>query len=218
MTENKIQSPLNLRISINKNLIAEMPLVTFPGTITVADTPEKADMAVEALSKERTVGFDTETKPSFKKGKTNKVALMQISTESHCYLFRLNKTGITDSLRRFIENPDITKVGLSLKDDFMVMHRSDEFTPGSFIDLQTYVSRYHITDMSLQRIYAILFGERISKHQRLSNWEADTLTDNQQAYAAIDAWACLRIYRHLKSGMFNPAESPYILTPQPEEQ
>lgn len=143
---------------------------------------------------------------------------MQISTESHCYLFRLNKTGITDSLRRFIENPGITKVGLSLKDDFMVMHRSDEFTPGSFIDLQTYVSRYHISDMSLQRIYAILFGERISKHQRLSNWEADTLTDNQQAYAAIDAWACLRIYRHLKSGMFNPAESPYILTPQPEEQ
>ena len=86
-----------------------------------------------------------------------------------------------------------------------------ELDPQGFIDLQEYVKYFHISDISLQKIYAIIFGERISKTQRLTNWEAPTLTEAQQTYAAIDAWACLRLYRRLRSGNFHPDESPYIV-------
>ncbi len=204
----------NIVISIDKASIAVLPLETFAGKITVVDTPEKVAAAVDVLMREKVVGFDTETRPSFKKGKVNHVALMQFSTSGHCFLFRVNKIGITPELRSFIENPDIIKVGLSLKDDFSVMHRSDDFSPSSFIDLQHYVNQFHIADLGLQRIYAILFGRRISKHQRLTNWEAEELSEGQQIYAAIDAWACLRIYRYLRSGKFIPSESPYIRQPE----
>lgn len=204
-----------ISISIDKAVIADLPVVVFPGKIEVIDTEEKAERAVAELMEEKVVGFDTETRPSFRKGKVNNVALMQIATAGKCYLFRINILGITPALRMFIEDSAVVKVGLSLKDDFMVMHRSEMFNPAAFIDLQSFVKQYHIVDMSLQRIYAILFGERISKHQRLTNWEAPELTDGQQAYAAIDAWASLRIYNHLNSGLFKPEESRYILKDTP---
>lgn len=202
-------------ISIPKAAISEMEAVTFPGMITIVDTPQLAAEAVGALENETLVGFDTETKPAFRKGQTNPVALMQVATDTHCYLFRLNLLGMNPDVKRFLENGNITKIGLSLKDDFFVMHRSAEFEPKGFIDLQNFVRRYRIADCSLQRIYAILFGQRISKAQRLSNWEAPRLTPAQQSYASIDAWACLRIYRHLTADLFDPDASPYLRTPAP---
>lgn len=105
-------------------------------------------------------------------------------------------------------------MGLSLKDDFHQLHRLREFEPGGFIELQKLVRDYHITDSSLQKIYGIIFGERISKGQRLTNWEAPVLAQSQQAYASLDAYACLKIYNTLKSGLFVPADSPYIVSPQ----
>ncbi|MBD5186001.1 MAG: 3'-5' exonuclease domain-containing protein 2 [Bacteroidales bacterium] len=196
-------------ISIPKSVLAEMEPVVFSGSITIVTTPEQAAEAVRALEKESLVGFDTETKPSFRKGQSHPVALMQVSTASHSYLFRLNELGMNPDVKRFLENSGITKIGLSLKDDFFVMHRSADFEPQGFVDLQPFVKKYGIADCSLQRIYAILFGQRISKGQRLSNWEAPVLTRAQQCYAAIDAWACLKIYEYLTSGSFDPASSPY---------
>lgn len=196
-------------LSIAKDAIARMPLVTFSGKITVVDTEEKAHQALDYLEQQPIVGFDTETRPSFRKGVTHKVALIQISTDDHCYLFRINITGVIDRLRRFLENDSIVKVGLSLKDDFLVLHKVSDMLPLGFIDLQHFVGDYAIADASLQRIYAIIFQQRISKSQRLTNWEDQNLSDAQQHYAAIDAWACLRIYNHLTSGNFNPEQSPY---------
>lgn len=186
-----------------------MPQCTYPAQITVVDSTAEAIAALRALSKEKIVGFDTETRPSFHKGRTHKMALMQISTTERTFLFRLNKIGICQQLKDFLQNPDILKIGLSIHDDFSVFRRSEEFEPKGFIDLQDMVKHYQISDISLQKIYAILFGERISKAQRLSNWEAETLTDAQKAYAALDAWACLKIYNYLKSGEFKPQNSPY---------
>ncbi len=208
----------NIELSIDKAIVANMPRVEFHGNITLVDTVEKVAPAVEVLGRASVVGFDTETRPSFRKGQVNHVALMQISTDEECFLFRHNRIGMTNALRAFIENADITKVGLSLRDDFTVMHRSDNFAPAGFIDLQNLVKQYNIADLALQRIYAILFGERISKHQRLTNWEADVLTPAQQTYAAIDAWACLRIYKYLKSGDFDPTASPYIRHTEANEE
>lgn len=200
-------------LSITKEQLASLPTVTYPGHIMVVNTAEQAKSALETIRRYSVVGFDTETKPSFRKGHTNQVALIQISTGDCCYLFRINKFGFTQELKEFIEDESIIKVGLSLKDDFHVLHKLHNFSPNSFIDLQEMVKDFCIRDCSLQKIYGIIFNERISKSQRLSNWEASLLTPPQQAYASIDAWACIKIYNHLTSGNFNPEKSKYIYTP-----
>lgn len=197
-------------ITITKDQLASLPTVTFPGRITVIDSVEDAAVALAQLRRHPVVGFDTETKPSFRKGRTNTVSLIQISTDSHCYLFRINHTGLSEEIRAFMEDPSVVKVGLSLKDDFHVLHKLADFEPAGFIELQDYVKQFYITDCSLQKIYGIIFDQRISKSQRLSNWEADSLTQSQQIYASIDAWACLQIYNHLQAGLFTPEESHYL--------
>jgi ribonuclease D len=199
----------NLVLSISKEQLAALPTVVYPGNTVVINTAEQADSALDEIRKYAVVGFDTETKPSFKKGCTNQVALIQISTGSCCYLFRINKTGLTEHIKELLEDESIIKVGLSLRDDFHVLHKNHNFVPKSFVDLQDLVKDYNFNDCSLQKIYGILFNERISKSQRLSNWEASSLSKPQQAYASIDAWACLKIYNYLKSGLFNPDASPY---------
>jgi ribonuclease D len=199
-------------ITITKEQLTLLPIVSFPGHITVINSHDEALCAISELRKHQVVGFDTETKPSFRKGRTNTVALIQISTSTDCFLFRINRIGFPNELRALMEDANIIKIGLSLKDDFHVLHKLADFTPAGFIELQDFVKKYDIIDCSLQKIYGIIFDQRISKSQRLSNWEADTLTTSQQVYASIDAWACLRIYTHLKSGNFNPTGSPYRIT------
>ena len=187
-----------IRRSINKEEVKDMPKAVFPGQIHVVQTPQEAERAVAYLKKCSILGIDSETRPSFTKGQSHKVALLQISSEECCFLFRLNMTGLTQPLVDLLENPGIIKVGLSLKDDFMMLHKRAPFNQQSCIELQDYVRQFGIQDKSLQKIYAILFKEKISKSQRLSNWEADVLSDGQKQYAATDAWACLNIYNLLQ--------------------
>ena len=184
----------------------------------MVDSKEDADSAARILAQETLIGFDTETKPSFKRGQSHQVALLQLSTHSTCFLFRLNHIGLPESVKDVLENENITKVGLSIHDDFHNLHKMCALNPGGFIDLQTYVKQFLIADNSLARIYAILFGHRISKGQRLTNWEADELSSHQQAYAALDALACIRIYDHLNAGKFDPEASPYFKILPPEEE
>lgn len=205
---------MSVTLSISKQQLAELPTVSYPGTIVVVNTRDEARAAMEKIRHCTVTGFDTETRPSFRKGQTNNVALVQISTGDTCYLFRVNKLGITDELIGYMEDEAVTKVGLSLRDDFHVMRRGGEFEPKGFIDLQNYVKDYSIIDCSLQKIYGILFNQRISKSQRLTNWEASQLTYPQQLYASIDAWACLNIYDFLSSGKFIPDDSPYAVQPE----
>ena len=209
---------LPYQLSITKEQLKELPVAMFPGEITVVETPEQEEEAFARLSQYDTVGFDTETRPSFRKGKVNNVSLIQVSTDDHCFLFRINKLGFTPAIRRFMENGAILKIGLSLKDDFNVLHRNSDFAPDGFIDLQQFVKEYAIRDLALSKIYGIIFDQRISKSQRLSNWEAPVLTEGQQIYASIDAWACLRIYNRLRSGEFHPEDSPYRYVPEEPEQ
>ena len=183
---------------IDKNEISTMPTVTFEGRIITIDTPQAVDQAIMALSNEAYVGIDTETRPSFRKGVQHDVSLIQLSTPDTCFLIRLNRTGIPDSLVKFLENKQIAKIGLSLHDDYQGLCKRRKFKAGNFIDLQKEVGQYGIEEMSLQKIFAIIFGQRISKSQQLTNWENDVLTDKQKIYAATDAWACLKIYNELK--------------------
>lgn len=188
-----------LKETITKAEIAGMPKVLFPGRVFVINAESEAEKAVAYLKAQRIVGVDTETRPSFKRGTTHKVALLQISTADTCFLFRLNRIGMPDCLQEFLQS-DTLKIGLSLKDDFNSLRKREDVHPdrGNWIELQDYVGRFGIKDMSLQKIYANLFGQKISKNQRLSNWEADVLSESQKLYAATDAWACVEIYNCLE--------------------
>ena len=188
-----------LQNKIRKETLADMPKVEFTGRIFVICTEVEARKAVEYLNDYRIVGVDTETKPSFRKGSNHKVALLQISTEDTCFLFRLNMLGLPDYLEDFLQN-DVLKVGLSLKDDFTMLSSRNQGDPrkGNWVELQDYVTTFGIENKGLQKLYGLLFGEKVSKGQQLTNWEADVLTEAQQQYAAIDAWACLKIYNYLE--------------------
>lgn len=188
-----------IKRAISKAEISVLPVVTFGGRIVTIQTVTDAEKAIDYLLTQKMVGVDTETRPSFVSGKSYKVSLLQVSTDEVCFLFRLNYIGFPQCIQRFIEDEKVMKIGLSLKDDFGALHKRSNFEPGEFIELQEYVRQFGIDDLSLQKIYAILFGQRISKNQRLSNWEAEVLNDRQKIYAATDAWACLMIYRFMEN-------------------
>lgn len=181
----------------DKTLITALPVVEFPGRIITILTAGEAERAVDYLLTQPILGIDTETRPAFRTGKTYKVALLQVSTHDTCFLFRLNRIGVTPAIIRLLENTTVPMVGLSLSNDLLSLHHRADFKPGMFVDLQNEVGRLGIQDQSLQKLYANLFHEKISKRQRLTNWEADALTNRQCLYAATDAWTCIRLYEEI---------------------
>jgi ribonuclease D len=198
----------------DKHLISDLEVAQFEGRIIVILTSGETEKAVRYLLAQPMLGLDTETKPSFKRGQQNTVALLQVATEDTCFLFRLNHTGMTPALKRLLEDTTVKKIGLSWHDDLNALHRLDKFNAGTFIDIQTYVRELGIEDQSLQKLYANLFERKISKRQQLSNWEADVLNDKQKLYAATDAWACLQLYKELTRLL---TTKDYQLVIQPED-
>ena len=188
-----------LQQTISKECISEMQVEEYKGKIVLVETEEAAEQAVSFLMSRPIVGFDTETRPSFQKGKSYLVSLIQLATADTCFLFRLQNMGICPALVSFFEAENVCKVGLSLKDDFCALRKRCEVEPKNFIELQNFVKPFGIEEASLQKVYAILFNKKISKSKRLTNWNAEELTDAQQQYAALDAWACLRIYETLNN-------------------
>ena len=182
---------------ITKEEVNLLPVIQFEGKITLVDEMSKVKPAITELRRYSIVGIDTETRPSFTRGTHHKVSLVQISTLQHCFLFRLNFIDLPNELAEFLSDKSITKIGLSLRDDLAGLNRRHSFKPDGFIDIQTIARNYGILELSLQKIYAILFGKKISKAQRLTNWENHELTEQQQRYAATDAWASLQIYLQL---------------------
>lgn len=205
-------------ITIGKEALAALPAEECRDkTVMIVDDFTKLAPAIDDLRHAEIVGFDTETRPSFRKGQHYDVALIQLATPESCYLFRTNIIGYPKQLIDILQDPEVLKVGLSIHDDFHNLRKVTEIEPRNFIDLQSFVKDFKIVDNSLSRLYGILFGKRISKGQRLSNWEAPELTEAQQAYAALDAFACIRIYQELTRGNFDPRTSPYLtLPPEPE--
>ena len=185
------------KIKISKEIIATLPIETFPGKIVVIDNERDADNAVLQLNNESIIGFDTETRPTFKKGKSNHVALIQLSTHDTCYLFRINRIGFTPAIKNLLENESLLKVGISLKDDFCMLNRlnSGQFIPRNFIELQKFVKKYNIEDQSLQKIYGIVIGKKISKAtiiqlgRRSSYRKSTTLCSDR----------CLELHKNIRS-------------------
>ncbi len=186
-----------IKPKISKEEVNELPIVIFGGEVKVIDHDDKVSEAIQILRQHNMVGIDTETKPSFKKGLLHKVSLLQISTEDICFLFRLNKIVFPKELGDFLSDKSVKKIGLALKDDFNGLNKHLRFMPENIVDLQSIVKSYGILELGLQKIFAIVFNQKISKSQRLTNWESPELTEQQQRYAATDAWAALMIYKQL---------------------
>jgi ribonuclease D len=182
---------------IEKKDLCSLSNIVFPGKIVVINSISAAENAVKCLSKCDVLGFDTETKPAFRKGQKHAIALLQLSSDTVSYLFRLHAIGIPDSLVRLLENEVVKKIGVAVHDDIKGLQRLRKLKPNGFIDLQKIVASYGIEDKSVQKIAAIVLNARVSKAQRLTNWENEQLTKLQQLYAATDAWVCREIYVQL---------------------
>ena len=182
---------------INKDLLQWMPIAAFEGEVVVVDQEEQVAEAVAYLRTQKTVGVDTEARPSFQRGIHYPTALVQIASHERCYLFRLTHIGMPQELADFFADETVCKVGLAFKDDINGLRRRRNFTPANCIDIQKMVTQYGIFDMGLQKLFAICFGKKISKTQQLTNWENSHLTPEQARYASTDAWATLLIYEDL---------------------
>lgn len=185
--------------SITKEQLRELPLFQFKGKSYVIDSPLALRAHIEKLSCQEVLGFDTETKPSFKKGKVNTVALLQLSTADEAFIFRLHHLGLQDELIALLSNPSIIKVGTAIRDDIRHLQKLRPFDPAGFVELQDYVKKFGIESNGLSSLSGIVMNSRISKSQQLSNWETESLTEAQTLYAATDAWACREIYLKLRS-------------------
>lgn len=182
---------------ISKDLLQWMPIAAFEGEVVVVDKEEQVAEAVAYLRTQKTVGVDTEARPSFQRGIHYPTALVQIASHERCYLFRLTHIGMPQELADFFADKNICKVGLAFQDDINGLRKRRNFTPANCIDIQKMVTQYGIFDLGLQKLFAICFGKKISKAQQLTNWENSHLTPEQARYASTDAWATLLIYEDL---------------------
>lgn len=193
----KIRQMETLFRNTPKQLISTLPKAEFKGKIVVVHSKREVKSAIDFLKRQPIVGIDTETRPSFRRGLVYQVALLQISTLDICFLFRLNMIGLPAEVTELLESTEIKKIGLSLKDDLSLLKRRATFQPQGFIDLQDFVKTMGIEDMSLQKLYANVFREKISKSAQLTNWENTVLTESQKMYAATDAYTTLRLFLRL---------------------
>lgn len=182
---------------ISKEELNELPIQGFEGQIVVIDSVRDVVKVTPALKNESMLGFDTETRPSFKKGKKNRVALLQLSTEDTAFIFRLNKIGLPQQLVEILSDQNIQKAGVAIKDDISALRELSDFKPAGFVEIQEKVKEFNIENFGLKKLSGLLLGFRISKAQQTSNWEADQLTDAQIKYAATDAWVSLEIFNKL---------------------
>jgi ribonuclease D len=187
-----------LRISITAEEINNLPLRTFHGKTTVISDPDQLVRAVKDIESNEVVGFDTETRPSFKKGQVFQVSLLQLAIPKKVFLIRLNQTGVTRELAALFSNPKIIKTGVGIRDDLKALQKLRNFEPARCYDLSTLAKKAGLQVESVKKLTALLLGFRISKSAQTSNWEVVTFTKKQIEYAATDAWVCLELFHKLK--------------------
>lgn len=183
--------------TITNDEASNLPVARFEGETIVVESEAEVAAACAYLREHTLLGFDTETRPSFVPRTSNRVALLQLYGGSRCYLFRLNRIGLPKEVANLLSDERIVKVGVAVRNDITGLMQLRHFTARGFVDLQDEVGRYGIENKSLRKIAGIVLGHKISKAQRLSNWEANTLTQQQIVYAATDAWACIEIFEVL---------------------
>jgi len=186
--------------SITHEELDSFELSWFKGEIVVIDSMERFNNNFSRLLGSGLLGFDTETRPSFKKGQKNKVSLIQLANENLACLIRVNIIGIPEQVLKLLADPNVVKAGVAVHDDLRFLRGSKKYSPSGFVDLQSFVKDYGIQSSGLKKLAGIVLGFKISKRQQVTNWEAEELTEAQQIYAATDAWVCHQIYKKLVNG------------------
>lgn len=192
----------NYSQEVTKEAIDQLPLIQFEGKIVIISDQEKIASAVKEIKKHPIVGFDTESRPAFKKGEYYPVSLLQIAIPEKVFLFRLQYTGFTKSLKGIFEDPGIIKTGISIRDDIKELKKRSPFEQERIVELNELAKQLQIPHAGVKKLAAIILGGKISKRQQTTNWENYTLTEKQKVYAATDAWVCLEIYRKLEGRGF----------------
>ncbi len=188
--------PLRERISTEE--VNALPMRAYEGTIELIDKPEQVEEAVREIEQYNIVGFDTESRPAFKKGESYPVSLLQFATPKKAYLFRVNLIGMPPGVNRLLSNPKLIKLGIALHDDIKDLRRLGVSNPQGYQDIHSFIKDKGVINTGLRKLAAMILGFRISKSQQTSNWENEVLNERQQVYAATDAWVCLEIYEKLK--------------------
>jgi ribonuclease D len=202
----KPMSDTSTPLHITKDAINHLPMKQYEGPIHLIRMPDDAAEAVEKLKTETLLGFDTETRPSFRVGEYYQPSLLQLATGQEVFLFQLKRTGLTAGLRDVLSNPDILKSGVSIKDDLSELRKLADFEPAGFVELATCAKKAHIKNLGLRGLAALLLGFRISKREQVSNWAKNELTESQLRYAATDAWLGREIYLHMDGlGLIRPS-------------
>ncbi len=197
MTQSPTKSEAIEPTTISNEEIQLLPMRTFSGEIILVQSESELAAVISILAQNDVLGFDTETRPSFKKGEFHKVALMQLAVPGKVFLVQIHKTGLPESLTKILADPKIIKTGVAIRDDIKALQKFRRFHPEGFVDLSVVAREKGIGVESVKKLTALLLGFRISKTAQTSNWEMPTLTEKQIEYAATDAWVCLEIYRKL---------------------
>lgn len=200
---------MTYRSTIDNDSVAALEAARFGGRIVIVDKMEDVEAAYNDLKSHTMIGFDTETRPSFRAGVSYKVGLLQLSTPDTCYLIRLSHIRLDNRILKILGSRQILKVGADVSGDIRALHALRNFNADGFVDLQVEASRWGIEEKSLRKLSAIVLNKRVSKAQRLSNWEAESLTPQQQEYAATDAWICPEILKELQR--VEPKAEPYTI-------
>ncbi len=190
---------IEFKPDISKEELLLLPTCAFEGEIIVIDSYSNLNLFTEAVAHTQVLGFDTETKPNFRKGALNPVALLQLATLDTSFLIRINHIKLPKPVVDVLENPNILKIGVAIRDDIKALQKISAFQPNSFLDLQKYVKEFGIEANSIKKIAGIVLQSRVSKSQQLTDWEAPNLSDAQKKYAATDAWVCYQIYATLQN-------------------
>lgn len=183
--------------NISKEEINQLGLYEYDGHIHLIEDPAHLEGVFAQINQHAFVGFDTETKPTFVSGDRNKVALIQIAIPDKVFLFRINKTGLTDEMIAFLENDQIKKIGVAIHNDARELQQLANFKPKGFLELPDVTEKIGIQARGLRGLAALILNQRISKGSKITNWEAPMLTEKQCLYAATDAWVCLQMYQKL---------------------
>jgi ribonuclease D len=184
---------------ISREEVEKLGLIQYEGPIKVIQSEDEFESEIESITAHPILGFDTESKPSFKKGKVFPTSMIQLSSSEKAWLIRVSRLGYPERLKELLSSGETIKVGSGLNDDLRRMRSDFQFEPAGFLDLQRYVEAFQIREKGLKKLSAIVLGRRISKSQQVSNWDAEILTEAQLRYAATDAWICLEIYNALRN-------------------
>jgi len=186
--------PDSAKLSISKEEVQLLPLARYDGPIHLLHRGEPCAEACKILEKESVLGFDTESRPSFKKGQSYLPSLIQFATRDAVYLFQIDSRWIPDEIVRVMENPLVIKAGLALQQDLTKLKQIRNFQEKKTVDLAQIASRKGMQKTGLRSLAALLMGIRISKSAQVTNWSKPDLTPAQIQYAATDAWASRELY------------------------